>query len=78
MANEEHLARLKQGVEALNRRREAHPEFEANLIEADLFKVTSSGMILIGTDVIEGNPFRADLSGADLSGVNLSRMDLSG
>jgi uncharacterized protein YjbI with pentapeptide repeats len=73
MANEEHLARLKQGVEALNRRREAHPEFEANLIEADLFKVTSSGMILIGTDVIEGNPFRADLSG-----VNLSRMDLSG
>jgi hypothetical protein len=36
MANEEHLARLKQGVEAWNQWRDKHPEIYPDLREADL------------------------------------------
>jgi uncharacterized protein YjbI with pentapeptide repeats len=56
MANPEHLAKLKEGVEAWNRWREQKPNFEIDLSEADLREVDLD---------------KADLSYANLSKANL-------
>ena len=58
MANEEHLALLKQGVEVWNRWRGEHPEVRPDLFKADLRQAHLS---------------RANLSGARLSRANLAR-----
>jgi hypothetical protein len=67
MANEEHLARLKQGVEAWNQWRAEHWEIRPDLVGADLRLV----------DLIESNLTRADLRGATLTGAVLTRMVLT-
>jgi hypothetical protein len=68
MANKEHLARLKQGIEAWNEWRKAHPEITPDLTEANLsresrFKVFSSsphvtvGPTLLGHfSIVRGSP----------------------
>ncbi|MDB9343746.1 pentapeptide repeat-containing protein [Nodularia spumigena CS-586/05] len=66
MANEEHLAILKQGVEVWNEWRSENPDLEVDLIDADL----------ISADLINANLTDANLSGANLSGSNLSNADL--
>ncbi len=63
MANQEHLAILKQGVEAWNQWRRERAPVQVDLSESALVKENLSG---------------ADLSGVDLSGVNLTEADLSG
>jgi uncharacterized protein YjbI with pentapeptide repeats len=63
MANEEHLARLKQGVEAWNIWRKNNPKVRPNLSGANLY---------------EANLPRADLGMAELSGMNLTKSDLAG
>ena|SRR5208283_1896327 len=68
MANPEHIAILKQGVERWNKWREEHPEVRPDLGGAELGKVDFGGNKLS----------EADLSGADLSGANLSGSDLDG
>lgn len=68
MANEEHLALLKQGVEVWNEWRENHNNYE---ILADL-----SGANLTGVNLIGANLGRANLSGADLTGAYLTRANL--
>jgi uncharacterized protein YjbI with pentapeptide repeats len=82
MANEEHLARLKQGVKAWNQWRAAFPTLkpelegadlawadlsQANLTEANLFQVN-----LFHANLAEANLARANLSGACLTEANLS------
>jgi uncharacterized protein YjbI with pentapeptide repeats len=64
MANEEHIARLKEGVAAWN-------AWALSLAAADL-----SGANLSDANLIDANLSRADLSGADLSGADLSRAAL--
>ena len=56
MANEEHVALLKQGVDAWNKWRKKNPNVRSDLIEADL----------TGADLVE-----ADLTGARLTGADL-------
>jgi hypothetical protein len=78
MANEEHLAELKQGVEAWNQwrtaRRDIRPDLRgARLSEADLSGAELHGALLEGAEL-----FEADLSGAHLEGAALSGATLSG
>jgi uncharacterized protein YjbI with pentapeptide repeats len=88
MANEEHLALLKQGVEVWNKWRETNPRIEADFGEADLSWIDLSEAILReailmetylpGVDLLWIDLSEADLSEANLSGVDLSVVDLSG
>jgi uncharacterized protein YjbI with pentapeptide repeats len=68
MADEEQLAILRQGPEAWNAWRQAHPEIELDL----------SGANLRRTDLRKAKLWRADLSRADLRRADLRRADLSG
>jgi len=67
MANEKHLAILKQGVDAWNAWREENPEVRPHLSGARLTGANLKGVDLRG----------ADLSWANLKGANLSGGDLS-
>jgi uncharacterized protein YjbI with pentapeptide repeats len=67
MANNEHVALLKQGVAAWAAWRRENPDVRPDLGEADLRKTDLRGADFSG----------ADLRGADLSWANLSRADLS-
>jgi TIR domain/Pentapeptide repeats (8 copies) len=93
MANEEHLARLKQGVEAWNRWQEDNSELTPDLTGANLSweLLTAADLAtadLSRADLSRANLCEADLSGANLAGANLtmallgvtnlSRADLSG
>jgi hypothetical protein len=66
MANREHLAKLKEGVEAWNDWRKANPGIAPDLSSADLG----------GQDLREANLSAADLSAASLSGAVLSLANL--
>jgi len=67
MANEEHLAVLKQGTTVWNRWREENPAIEPVLYRA----------ILIGLDLSKANLSRAYLNGASLNSANLCGVNLN-
>jgi hypothetical protein len=81
MANDEHVARLKQGVAVWNRWRDENPNIPPDLGEAILDGVNLTGANLSGAflnravlsyaKLPEANLRRANLSGADLTGANL-------
>jgi uncharacterized protein YjbI with pentapeptide repeats len=71
MANKEHLAILKQGVETWNRWREENPEIVPDLKGANL-----KGAYLCGADLSNANLSSANLSSANLSVANLSDANL--
>ncbi len=73
MANEEHLALLRQGVEVWNDWRLKELLTVPDLREANLRSWNLAGANLKGADLIE-----ADLTGANLSEVNLSAANLFG
>jgi hypothetical protein len=62
MANEEHVARLKQGVETWNAWRRETPDIRLNLSGVNLHRANLTGF---------------DLHEADLRGANLREADLS-
>jgi len=72
MANDEHVALLKQGVAAWNAWRAENPDIRPDLSEADF-----TGADLIGANLIGADLVGAKLSGADLTGAKLSEADLS-
>jgi uncharacterized protein YjbI with pentapeptide repeats len=76
MANEAHLARLRQGVQAWNMWRSAHPEIRPNLNTADLFQALLVGPNLTGGDLTGANLMEAALSGADLRKAQLGVANL--
>jgi uncharacterized protein YjbI with pentapeptide repeats len=77
MANEEHLARLQQGVEDWNQWQDEHPEIRPDLSGADLSGADLSGAILSGADLSRANLEEANLSGADLTGAHLYEANLT-
>jgi hypothetical protein len=83
MANEEHLAILKQGVEAWNNWREQNPTIRPDLFGAFFHGEHLSGANLSWTflgwaKLSEATLSEAYLKGANLSGADLSGADLSG
>jgi Pentapeptide repeats (8 copies) len=77
MANEEHLVRLQQGVEAWNAWRLTNPRIQLNLSEADLCKADLSGADLMGATLTGANlHMGATLTGANLHGADLREADL--
>lgn len=83
MANEEHLALLKQGIEAWNRWRDENPEIRPNLNNADLRNVDLRNANLRNANLIEANLYGADmrwvtLTDASLINANLIAVKLNG
>jgi hypothetical protein len=72
MANPEHLAILKKGIETWDRWRTKHPRVMPDLSRADLSMAS-----LIEANLGLAQLFNADLRGGNLSAANLSRADLS-
>ncbi|GAC1349310.1 MAG: toll/interleukin-1 receptor domain-containing protein [Ktedonobacteraceae bacterium] len=73
MANQEHLNKLKERVQAWNQWRNEHQDIRPDLSGADL-----RGAYLNGADLRGADLSGADLSGADLNGATLSGADLRG
>lgn len=77
MKNEEHLALLRQGVDAWNEWKANNPEIRPNLSFATGKGIIIRGAKLSGVDLSRANLSRADLSKADLIGANLREAYLS-
>jgi Pentapeptide repeats (8 copies) len=77
MANAEHVAILKKGVDAWNAWRGENPRIRPNLGEADLFEADLKDADLSDVDLFEADLRGADLSDADLFEANLINADLS-
>jgi len=82
VANEEHLALLRQGSVTWNEWRERNgveePDFsEAKLREADLGEAHLGRANLSGADLGQANLLRAEVYGADLRGADLSEAKLN-
>ena len=67
MANEEHVAILRQGVEVWNRWRAEHPSIEADFQGANLRGASLAGAFLQGANLQEANLTRADLVKSDVT-----------
>jgi Pentapeptide repeats (8 copies) len=83
MADDEHVAIPKQGVDAWNAWRADNPDIrpnlsEANLGGADLARANLGGAYFDGADLSDADLGRANLSGAHLGAANLGGADLSG
>lgn len=83
MANDEHVALLKQGVEAWNAWRDENPGIRPDLSEADLSKANLSyanlrGANLRGADLTKANLSKANLAGASLVRARLSATTMTG
>lgn len=77
MANGEHLALLRQGVDAWNEWRANNPHIKPNLSFATGNRITIREAKLSGVDLSRTNLSRVDLSKADLIGAKLSDANLS-
>jgi Pentapeptide repeats (8 copies) len=79
MANDEHVALLKKGVEAWNAWRDENPDIiRPDLTGANLRGANLSGADLSGADLSGANLSGANLTTANLSEANLTKADLSG
>ena len=83
MANEEHLAILRQGVVAWNKWREENPEIRPDFQNANLFGVNLEGANLNNADFFaailwHAKLYQANLHGAHLFGTELYDTDLQG
>jgi uncharacterized protein YjbI with pentapeptide repeats len=78
MANEEHVALLRQGVAAWNAWRDEKPNIRPDLSGADLRQGDLSGADLRQAYLGEANLGGADLRDANLSEASLARADLHG
>src|SRR5712691_7581284 len=72
MANDQHVAILKQGVAAWNAWREKNPDVRPDLSEAELTGADLVGAKLSGADLAEADLQGAILIGADFSGADLT------
>jgi hypothetical protein len=77
MANSEHLAKIKKGVEAWNDWRKANPDTLPNLCRADLSWANLRVQLSGANPLLAANPQVADFIAANFSDINLSGANLS-
>jgi len=77
VANDEHVAKLKEGVQAWNEWRKAHPDVTPDLSGADLDRANLRVADLSGADLATANLSWADLNSANLGGADLATANLS-
>ncbi len=77
MANPEHLAKLKGGVETWNRWRKDNPKVKPDLSEADFHGADLSDADLCRTNLTDAKLPSVSMARADLSDADLSRTDLT-
>jgi uncharacterized protein YjbI with pentapeptide repeats len=77
MANKEHLAILRQGVEVWNEWRERHSDIVPDLSYANLHSETLQSAYLRSADLRHADLYQADLSHANLGYANLSYANLT-
>ncbi len=78
MANDEHLAKLNEGVHVWNTWREKNLNVSPDLARAFLIRANFTGADFNGANLTGAILFEASLTGANLNGANLSGADLSG
>jgi uncharacterized protein YjbI with pentapeptide repeats len=78
MANDEHVAMLKQGVDAWNAWRDENANTYPDFTEAVLFRARLGGYYHLKANLTRANLMRANLSLADLKGADLSEANLRG
>jgi hypothetical protein len=78
MANDEHVAILKKGVDAWNKWRHKYRYIRPDLIGARLDQTNLSGANLSRADLTDANLIGANLIGANLSGADLGGARLNG
>jgi uncharacterized protein YjbI with pentapeptide repeats len=78
MANDEHVAILKKGVDAWNKWRAENANIRPDLSKANLSGADLFGAVLGSANLSEANLRRANLNGADLSGADLRWANLNG
>jgi len=78
MANDEHVALLKHGVDAWNAWREENSDLRPDLAGADLSEAYLYGVRLFRANLKKANLKKADLSEASLSEANVSGANLRG
>jgi hypothetical protein len=66
LANPEHLAKLKEGVEPWNRWRKENPVVQPDLTEANFYQADLNGADLHGAFLDGANLYMAHLRGADV------------
>jgi hypothetical protein len=71
MANDEHVALLKQGVDAWNKWRDENPQVHVDLSGADLREADLRGADLSGANLQGAVLVNNDLTGADLTGCRI-------
>jgi len=77
LADPEHLAKLKEGVEPWNQWRKEQPDVQPDLSEANLFRAVLRRADLRGANLDGANLREANLDGADLSEAHLSAANLN-
>jgi uncharacterized protein YjbI with pentapeptide repeats len=83
MANQDHLDKLREGVNAWNRWRKDHPQITPDLSGAELTGANLQRANLTATNLRDASLLRADLKeasfdGADLRHANLAEANLGG
>ena len=72
MPNPEHVEIVKQGKEAIDAWRRAHPNEFLDLMEADLLRANLWQANLEGANLGQANLRQANLRGADLAGADVT------
>src|SRR5579885_3573630 len=78
MANQDHLNKLREGVEAWNQWRHTHPEITPDLSGATLTEAHLQRADLTSVNLRDASLMRANLTEARLSGANLRDANLAG
>ena len=78
MANQQHLATLRAGVDAWNHWRVDHPQITPDLSGAELTDANLEGANLTAANLRDASLMRANLQGASFDGADLRYANLAG